>query len=123
MKPLKAATAVNAFFVYKADKRDEHKILSPEKPAGDCEDYALSVAYYLAGRKKCRLLTGLIRGTYQLRQCRDPQGQPHYVLLHRNRYIDNQLKRWVGEKELKSLGYGKLRYIAGWVTAWKLARP
>jgi hypothetical protein len=44
------------------------------------------------------------------------------VLLHRNRYIDNQLKRWVGEKELKALGYSKLRYIAGWVTASKVAR-
>lgn len=115
-----SANYVNEFFSYKKDKNDEHKILSPKNPYGDCEDYSLTVAFYLANKSISTLIINFILGIYQLRRCYDPYNQPHYVLMYKNYYIDNQLKKWVSKKELNELGYSRFKYIAGWVTVSKL---
>ena len=109
MKKRAAAKAVNAFFVYRADRKDEFRILSPEQPEGDCEDYALTVLDYLCDHKYKKLKRRLRKGKAELVFCVDPFGQKHNILKYGKKYIDNQLKRWVTRDELCTLGYRNLK--------------
>ena len=110
MKKRAAAKAVNEFFVYRADRKDEFRILSPEQPEGDCEDYALTVLDYISNHKFKKLKRRLRKGKAELVFCIDPFGQKHNILKYgKKTYIDNQLKRWVSLDELLELGYRNLK--------------
>ena len=109
MRKKAAARTVNEFFVYRADRKDEFRILSPERPEGDCEDYALTVLDYISNHKFKKLKRRLRKGKAELVFCIDPYKQKHNILKYGKKYIDNQLKRWVTRDELSALGYRNLK--------------
>lgn len=105
MKNKKAAKKVNKFFQYIPDIKDEHKICSKKSPYGDCEDYALTVLYYIANKKFKKFKKLLKSKKSSIVFCTDPFGQLHNLLRYENKYIDNQLQKWVNFQDLLDLGY------------------
>lgn len=104
-----AINEVNSFFIYRADKRDEHLLLSPKQPYGDCEDYALTVLLHICDGKRLRLQKALKHKDAALILCRDPSGAKHNILRYGILYCDNWQKRWVTRDFLRDAGYSKLQ--------------
>lgn len=114
LSPVAAVQEVNRWFVYRPDDKDEHHILSPDSPQGDCEDYALTVLSLIVGFRP-GVTKALRSGRAGLLFCRDPYGEKHNVLRYGVLYVDNQLKKWVGRHQLRTLGYVE-RFETDWRT-------
>ncbi|MFD1342870.1 hypothetical protein [Litorisediminicola beolgyonensis] len=106
MDPKQAIARLNAQFVYRPDPEmiGPWKIMRPEGGflRGDCEDYALTLAFELAGRSRLRFwwhlltLRSVIWATRSARR-----GVPHAALWHRaeglslkGRWADNITGEW-----------------------------
>ena len=95
-------------YKYDPDGRDFWRVLKPNEKGvyrGDCEDYSLSVLYYVMCQESWfkfwwRLFTFQVRVRYVLNK-----GSGHAVLQHGNMYIDNWTKKWVIKERMESLGH------------------
>jgi hypothetical protein len=72
---------------------------------GDCEDFAISVAYIFAGHSKLRLIWGILTLKYVFWFCRaDWNNQTHWILWVRGKgYIDNIHPEWAHQTPHKKL--------------------
>jgi len=105
MNKYEAVEKVNGLFVYEYDKvqynaSDYWRVLDvdAEKDEGDCEDYALTVAWLLAGRSRIKFLWMLL--TRKFRICYvTVNGGGHAILHHEGLYVDNWKRKWTAREE------------------------
>ena len=94
-------------FVYKYDPSyDQWRILKLEdgKYQGDCEDYSLSVLYYVVCDESLfAFWYQLIFGQAKIHYVDNNGG--HAVLQLDGMYIDNWTKDWVSREHMESLGH------------------
>ena len=95
--PEAAQTALNARFREKRERGDSWRILRAPGPIeGDCEDYALTLIWLLAGRSLWRFWWGLLSLRYVLWFCR-VGGEGHMVLWVRGHGWTDNLTRHFAE--------------------------
>ena len=92
---------LNSRFQYKYDKdqygRKEHWTImqQPEGPlVGDCEDYSLTLLWYLEGKSMRRFWWSLLTRKAEMWFCK-VNGEGHAVLKYNGKWIDNIEKEWV----------------------------
>jgi hypothetical protein len=96
-------------YKYDAKSRDRWRVLKPDADGmfrGDCEDYSLSVLYYVVSRESwLKFWFYLITFQAHLCGCYTKNGGGHAVLRFHNDYIDNWTKQWVDRDHMKGLGH------------------
>lgn len=92
---------LNKRFRYKLDKdqygRREHWTIMTNESGplvGDCEDYSLTLLWYLEGKSFRDFWKALLSGKAEMWFCK-VNGNGHAVLKYEGRWIDNGKKRWV----------------------------
>lgn len=100
-----AVEKVNNLFVYQYDTEqynaaDYWRVLDvdAEKDEGDCEDYALTVAWLLAGRSRLKFLKMLFKKEFQICFISTSVGG-HAILKHGDLYVDNWKRKWTTKNE------------------------
>lgn len=95
--------SLNDAFVYRSDTRfGTWRVLDLSDGGhvyGDCDDYGLTVAYFVAGNSLWRLFKMVASGKIELWHCHVGKAG-HFVVKYDGQYIDNIHKKWV-----KSLSY------------------
>ena len=100
----------NNRYSYKFDPkgRDQWRVLKPnalDQYHGDCEDYSLSVLYYVICQESWLKFWWLLI-TFQAELCGcDTKGGGHVVLRYGDMYIDNWTKAWVELEDMQELGH------------------
>jgi len=107
-----AVTRVNDLFVYEYDTvqydaADYWRVLDvdAEKDEGDCEDYALTVAWLLAERSRFKFLKMLLTGKFKICYV-TVNGGGHAILEYEGMYVDNWKRQWTLRSEYE-LDYKK----------------
>lgn len=92
-------------YVYKFDPSyDQWRILKGDKYEGDCEDFALSVLYYvICNESLLAFWRELIFGKAKIHYVSNDGG--HAVLQWNGKYIDNWTKDWVSKEDMERLGH------------------
>ena len=104
-------TNFNSLYSYKYDPegRDMWRVLKLDKLGmyrGDCEDYALSVLYYVICQKSwLRFWFLLLMFEAKLCYVTTKNGGGHAVLRFGEMYIDNWTQDWVSKAQMKELGH------------------
>lgn len=98
-------TELNELYQYRFDPSyDKWRILSINNFSGDCEDYALSVLYYvICNQSLSKFWKLLVFGDAKI--CYAENGGGHAVLQLDGMYIDNWTKDWVSRERMESLGH------------------
>ena len=78
-------------FVYENDGIDSWQITTK----GDCDDFAISVAWIVSGHSLIRLWLNIL--FFRVRFYRVMANAPHAVLYYRGQYIDNIKPNWRGD--------------------------
>lgn len=94
-------------YKYDPDGRDLWRVIKPveEVYRGDCEDYALSVLYYVVCKESwLKFWWMLFTFSAEICGCKTEAGG-HAVLRVGNMYIDNWTKEWVDRAHMESLGH------------------
>ena len=99
----------NTLYNYKHDPdgRDLWRVIKPveEVYRGDCEDYALSVLYYVVCKESwIKFWWMLFTFSAEICGCKTKTGG-HAVLRVGKMYIDNWTKEWVDRDHMKGLGH------------------
>lgn len=101
----------NDHYDYKKDpkSRDMWRVLKADDQgiyAGDCEDYALSVLYYVICKSSWLKFWWLIV-TFQARLigCYTKNREGHAVLRYQGQFIDNWSKKWVERAYMEGIGH------------------
>ena len=103
-------TEFNSLYDYKYDPkgRDVWFVIKPNEQGayrGDCEDYSLSVLYYVICQESWLKFWWLLF-TFQAEICGcDTKGGGHAVLRYGDMYIDNWTKAWVEREDMEELGH------------------
>jgi len=101
----------NDRYAYKYDvrNRDRWHVLKRDSVGmfrGDCEDYSLSILYYVICRGSwLRFWLYLITFRAQLCGCYTKNERGHAVLRYGGQYIDNWTKEWVSREHMEGLGH------------------
>ena len=101
----------NDHYEYKYDVkgRDRWHVLKQDPDGafrGDCEDYALSVLYYVVCQESwLKFWWMLFTFQAELCGCDDKNGQGHAVLRYGDIYIDNWTKEWVSRDGMEVIGH------------------
>lgn len=61
---------------------------------GDCDDYAITLAYYVTGRTWLGLLRAVWRRNVEFWYCFTSDGESHMLLKHNDMWIDNIHREW-----------------------------
>lgn len=103
-------TEFNSLYDYKYDPkgRDVWFVIKPNEQGayrGDCEDYSLSVLYYVICQESWLKFWWMLF-TFQAEICGcDTKGGGHAVLRYGDMYIDNWTKAWVEREDMEELGH------------------
>jgi len=103
-------TNFNTLYNYKHDPdgRDLWRVIKPveEVYRGDCEDYALSVLYYVICQESWLKFWWLLI-TFEAKLCyvTTKNGGGHAVLRYGDMYIDNWTQDWVSKAQMEMLGH------------------
>lgn len=97
--PRAALAKLRRLFTYRADGRFDHwRLVRPilsGRLEGDCEDFALTLAFYIAGRSWPRFWWHQITGKSVIWYCKTSKGVGHAVLWHRGAgWADNIFPAW-----------------------------
>jgi len=101
----------NDRYSYKYDikNRDRWHVLKQDSDGafrGDCEDYSLSVLYYVVCQESwLKFWWMLFTFQAELCGCNDKNGQGHAVLRYGDMYIDNWTKEWVSRDGMEVIGH------------------
>lgn len=117
---------LNKHFKYTSDGSKDKWTLMKEATdgslRGDCEDYALYVAYHaICGGKWSRLWWKLFTREIKFHFVRDVNNGGHCVLEHNDLFIDNWTKRWVDKAKMSSIHRFRHRILIPTIV-WKLLR-
>lgn len=114
-----AIDAVNAKFKYEKDgKFDNWDVMGPEM-RGDCEDYALTIAYLHSGSWLLFFLRWML-GYYQMWYVKTPSGEGHAVLEVEGKYIDNFYRELVTEMPKHKFQFQFSRFMLFGKLLWSL---
>jgi hypothetical protein len=81
-------------FTYEADRIDSFHIIDKAPHKGDCDDFAITVAYLDAG-SVLRMWWKIITLQTQIYWCKSPSNEAHIILWVRGRgWIDNIFREW-----------------------------
>ena len=101
----------NSLYSYKFDPkgRDMWRVLKPNTLSeyhGDCEDYSLSVLYYVICRESWLKFWWLLL-IFEAKLCYviTKNGEGHAVLRYGDMYIDNWTQEWVSKAQMEGLGH------------------
>ena len=100
----------NSLYDYKYDPkgRDMWFVIKPNEQGayrGDCEDYSLSVLYYVICQGSWLKFWWLLF-TFQAEICGcQTKNGGHAVLRYGDMYIDNWTKAWVEREDMEELGH------------------
>jgi hypothetical protein len=103
-------TEFNSLYDYKYDPegRDVWFVIKLNEQGayrGDCEDYSLSVLYYVICQGSWLKFWWLLF-TFQAELCGcDTKNGGHAVLRYGDMYIDNWTKAWVEREDMEELGH------------------
>lgn len=93
---------LNQRFRYKYDKdqygRREHWAIMTNESGplvGDCEDYSLTLLWYLEGKSLKNMFKALFSRKAEMWFCKGERGIGHAVLKYEGKWIDNNKQRWV----------------------------
>lgn len=104
MNKMEAVQKVNSLFEYEFDK-DQYNVadywrvldVNAEKDQGDCEDYALTVGWLLAGQSRLKFTWMIL--TKKIKICYiSTSGGGHAVLEHDGLMVDNWKRKWTPRK-------------------------
>jgi len=96
----------NKLFEYKSEQGDQWRILKQDSDGlmrGDCEDYSLSVLYYVIAEKSLFKFWELLATRAKIHYVDNNGG--HAVLQFDGKYIDNWTQEWVTKEHMESLGH------------------
>jgi len=96
----------NKLFEYKSEQGDQWRILKQDSDGlfrGDCEDFALSVLYYVIAEKSLFKFWELLATRAKIHYVDNNGG--HAVLQFDGKYIDNWTQEWVTKEHMESLGH------------------
>lgn len=99
---------LNSLFLYTSENRDKWSILKLDRGLyrGDCEDYSLTVLYYLVCNESLlEFWKHLIIGKAKMHYVVTRTGDGHAVLQVGDKYIDNWSKDWVDKDSMHDLGH------------------
>lgn len=108
MDKQRASKIVSDRFTYISDKEKykapEAWVVMNASMEGDCEDYALTVLYYICDKNYSKLLWKLL--TYQavIMFCKVGE-EGHAILYYKGETIDNIFRDWTTIKTMKEKGY------------------
>ena len=100
MNKMEAVQKVNSLFEYEFDK-DQYNVadywrvldVNAEKDKGDCEDYALTVGWLLAGQSRLKFTWMIL--TKKIKICYiSTSAGGHAVLEHDGLMVDNWKRKW-----------------------------
>ena len=103
-------TEFNSLYEYKYDPKGRDvwfviKLNEQGMYRGDCEDYSLSVLYYVVCQGSWLKFWWLLF-TFQAEICGcETKGGGHAVLRYGDMYIDNWSKAWVEREDMEELGH------------------
>lgn len=126
MTPFDALSTVNDGFDYTADRdefrfRDVWRIMDLGKLEGDCEDYALTVLWLLAGKNPARMAWWLLSRRAKIHFHKHTErGTGHASLQYRDKHVDNITRRWNDGEALKRRGYKHIMALPATFVALKL---
>jgi len=89
----------NDRWTYEADRIDGWSLTS----RGDCDDYALSVAWIMAEHSWVRFWTNVWTFKTTFHRVRTDSGDAHIVLKHKGLFIDNIKREWREEHNYKPI--------------------
>ena len=104
-------TEFNSLYDYKYDPkgRDVWFVIKPNEQGayrGDCEDYSLSVLYYVVCQGSwLKFWWMLFTFQAEICGCQTKNGGGHAVLRYGDMYIDNWTKAWVEREDMEELGH------------------
>lgn len=91
-----ALAEINERFVYTGDRKqygtkERWKIIKQaEGPLkGDCEDYSLTLLWYMSGKSKLRFVLNLVFMRGVLWHCTTANGGGHAMLRYKKHWVDN----------------------------------
>jgi len=91
-----AAHDLNVRFTYRPDpKWDDRWTVLRRSNEGDCDDYAVTIAWDLSGRSIWRMLRNVARGRARFWRCETAHNVPHIIFEWDGYYIDNMHARWL----------------------------
>ena len=96
----------NSLYEYRSEKGDQWRILKQDSDGlmrGDCEDYSLSVLYYVIAEKSLFKFWELLATRAKIHYVDNNGG--HAVLQFDGKYIDNWTQEWVTKEHMESLGH------------------
>jgi predicted transglutaminase-like cysteine proteinase len=128
MNKHQAIEKVNSLFEYQLDKEqynaaDYWRVLDvdAEKDQGDCEDYALTVAWLLAGQSRLKFFWMLLTGKFKICYV-TANGGGHAVLSYDSMMVDNWKRKWCSrwqyEQDYAQYEW-KFRYYYHWTMVCK----
>ena len=125
MDKVEAVQKVNKLFQYEADKEqynasDYWRVLdvSQDKDQGDCEDYALTVGWLLAGQSRLKFLWMLMRGKIKICYI-TANGGGHAVLRYDGMMVDNWKKKWCTRDQYQQ-DYSKYNWTFQYYYHWTM---
>jgi hypothetical protein len=88
-------SSVKRFFRYQRDRSiDTWRILGPADPHGDCDDFAVTLLFWLCNGSMLKFWIEVITFRSVFWLARSYQGNLHIILWHRSMWADNMEDRW-----------------------------
>lgn len=126
MTPEDALSAVNQGFHYVSDSDqfyfiDVWRIMDPDRLEGDCEDYALTVLWLLAGQNPTRMAWWLLTRRAKIHFYKHKVYHiGHAGLEYQGKFVDNITRYWNDGELLKLRGYKRIIALPATFIALKL---
>lgn len=115
---------LNSRFQYKYDKdqygRKEHWTIMQQDSGpliGDCEDYSLTLLWYLEGKSMKNFWKALLSGRAEMWFCK-VNGEGHAVLKYNGKWIDNGVRQWVDGFPNYDMKYRYMIPLILWKLRW-----
>jgi len=90
---------LNNKWEYRSDELDGWTVTSE----GDCDDYALTVAWIAADHSWVKFWWDVATFKTLFYRVKTENGTPHLILRHKSVYIDNRYKQWLIENPYKKI--------------------
>ena len=100
---MQSLITTNKNFTYVSDpnkgEKDKWAVHDNRKPfQGNCEDYALAVAYEISGYSKAKLSFNILTGKLKIWHCRAGNTE-HTILEYKNQFAECIYKKWITSKD------------------------
>lgn len=102
---------LNSTYMYVYDTKvygfDKWRIMKEEPYLGDCEDYALTLLWFLSGKSMWNFWKNLFLGRAKIQRVLTKDGTGHVVLKIGDLYADNWTREFVSWSKMEEIGHKK----------------